>query len=242
MSRRSFKRPCHAIVAKALALLDSKFLARSQCYFGGGTRIVLALGEYRESEDIDLLCSSRTGYRALRSTITSHSLGKIAAPEVKLAREVLADRYGIRTFLDVDDSKIKFEIVYEGRIDLDGRIDESLSAPVLDERSCFAEKFLANADRWADESVLSRDVIDLAFMAESWNPGIAAEGYALAREAYGDTAADCARRAAKKLIEDKRYRKRCVDALRVNDTAKLAAGLKKIAAGKWIPKPCSKRA
>lgn len=237
MSKITFNRPRHKIVRKALALLQPEFLERSQCYFGGGTRIVLALGEYRESEDIDFLCSSRDGYRMLRSTVTSASLGKIAIPAIKLAREVMADRYGIRTFLDVDGTKIKFEIVNEGRIDVSGSDDAGLSVPALDEQSCFAEKFLANADRWADESVLGRDVIDLAFMIESWDPDAAARGYALACAAYGDLTADCAKRAARKLLDDKAYLKRCVESLRVTETGRLTSGLRKIAAGRWIPKP-----
>lgn len=236
MSKITFNRPRHKIVRKALALLQPEFLERSQCYFGGGTRIVLALGEYRESEDIDFLCS-RNGYRALRSTVTSASLGRIAVPTVKLAREIMADRYGIRTFLDVNGSKVKFEIVNEARIDVSGNLDAGLAVPALDERLCFAEKFLANADRWADESVLSRDVIDLAFMMESWDPDAAARGYALACAAYGDLTADCAKRAARKLLDDKAYLKRCMESLRVTETGKLASGLKKIAAGRWNSKP-----
>jgi hypothetical protein len=31
--------------------MDGAFLEETQCYFGGGTRIALDLGEYREAED-----------------------------------------------------------------------------------------------------------------------------------------------------------------------------------------------
>ncbi|GAB2878015.1 hypothetical protein GCM10027277_54270 [Pseudoduganella ginsengisoli] len=58
------------------------------------------------------------GYRALRNTITNASLGDILTQPVELAREVRADRYGIRTFVRVDGTPIKFEIVSEGRIDI----------------------------------------------------------------------------------------------------------------------------
>ncbi|MGH8649638.1 MAG: nucleotidyl transferase AbiEii/AbiGii toxin family protein, partial [Burkholderiales bacterium] len=68
----------------ALGALDAEFLARNECYFGGGTRIVLSLGEYRESADVDFLCASRAGYRALRSTVSETSLGRIAKPRLKL--------------------------------------------------------------------------------------------------------------------------------------------------------------
>ena len=82
-----FTRPRHATVERILAQLDAGFLLDAQCYFGGGTRIVMSLGEYRESADIDLLCASRTGYRALRSTVTQISLGSIARAGISLARE-----------------------------------------------------------------------------------------------------------------------------------------------------------
>src|SRR6266568_2343070 len=118
MSERRFSRPRHVLVENILHSLNAAFLVKAQCYFGGGTRIVLDLGEYRESADVDLLCSSREGYRELRSTVRNDSLGEIAARGLVLAREVVADRYGIRTFIELDGEKIKFEIVNEGRIDL----------------------------------------------------------------------------------------------------------------------------
>ena len=50
--------------------MDAGFLARAECYFGGGTMLAMTLGEYRESRDIDFLCSSREGFRSLRETVT----------------------------------------------------------------------------------------------------------------------------------------------------------------------------
>ena len=86
-----FKRPRHALVTQALETLDREFLSAAKCYFGGGTRIAMALGEYRESADIDFLCADRDGYRALRSTVTAKSLGAIMRGKIPLAREVIAD-------------------------------------------------------------------------------------------------------------------------------------------------------
>ena len=48
-----YTRPRHHAVDSALTALDGEFLARAQCFFGGGTRVVLELKEYRESADID---------------------------------------------------------------------------------------------------------------------------------------------------------------------------------------------
>lgn len=233
MSERRYSRPRHVLVEGILGALNAPFLQGAQCYFGGGTRIVLDLGEYRESADIDLLCSSRDGYRQLRSTVKIDSLGDIAPARLVLAREVVADRYGIRTFLDYQGEKIKFEIINEGRIDLSGSPHRGLQVPCLSEVSCFAEKFLANDDRWNDEAVLSRDVIDLAFMIEGWGWAVASEGCAVARIAYGDSVETSARAAARKLIEKKNYLRKCVAGLRVTRTDKLASGLKKMAAKNW---------
>ena len=236
MSKRGFSRPRHATVERILGALNAPFLDRNQCYFGGGTRIVLSLDEYRESADIDFLCSSREGYRNLRSAINNRSLGEIAAGEINLAREVVADRYGIRTFIEADGQKIKFEIINEGRIDVSGNKQRDLHVPCLDERTCFAEKFLANADRWNDESFLGRDAIDLAYMIEGWGMERFLEGGRIARAAYGDAVETSARAAARKLLEKKDYFKKCVDGLRVTNTVTLVAGLKRIAARGWSRK------
>jgi hypothetical protein len=224
-------RPRHRLVLEALGALHADALMQADCFFGGGTRIALALGEYRESADVDFLCASRAGYRALRASVTNRSLGIIAKRGVKLAREVIADRYGIRTFLDVNGEKLKFEIVLEARIALTGGMERGLPVPVLDQTSCFAEKFLANADRWLDSSVNGRDVIDLAFMAAHWGDEPLRAGFHLATEAYGKAVASSAKRAATKMIEQAAWRKRCVSALDVKDGKTLLKGLKVIVAG-----------
>jgi hypothetical protein len=226
-------RPRHRIVLRVLDALDAEFLERAQCYFGGGTRIVLALDEYRESADIDFLCASREGYRALRATVSDRSLGRIGGAKLKLAREVIADRYGIRTVLEIGGEKLKFEIILEGRIGLTGGVASGLPVPALDETSCCAEKFLANADRWSDESALGRDVIDLAYMAAGWGREPLRAGLAAATEAYGKVAARDAKRAATKMLERADWRRRCVSALNLTGTRTLLAGLRAVAAGRW---------
>ena len=162
MSKGGYVRARHKAVDKILGRLDAAFLLRAKCFFGGGTRIVLELNEYRESADIDFLCSDREGYRALRSAVRSDSLGALACAPLELLREIRTDQYGMRAVLRIDDEPIKFEIVNEARIDLSGALIGRLHVPCLDRACCFAEKVLANADRGLDESVASRDVIDIA--------------------------------------------------------------------------------
>jgi Nucleotidyl transferase AbiEii toxin, Type IV TA system len=182
-----FRRPHHRLVARALKSMDAGFLLRTECWFGGGTMLAMTLGEYRESRDIDFLCSSRSGFRSLRETVTDRSLGDIFPQSFDLARDVRADRDGIRTFLKIENVPVKFEIILEARIDLDGAIDKTLGVPTLRREYAIAEKFLANADRGLDESTLSRDLVDLAFIAAHSGRQPLVEGMEIAEQAYGST-------------------------------------------------------
>lgn len=215
---------------KVLAGLNADFLGRAKCFFGGGTRIVLELNEYRESADIDFLCSDRAGYRELRSTISHDSLGALVCAPFELVREVRADQYGVRTVVQIDHEPIKFEIVNEARIDLAGASVDGLHVPCLDRTCCFAEKVLANDDRWLDESVASRDVIDIAYMIEAWGMQAFIEGTRRARDAYGKGAEASLRASAQKLLQKKNYFKKCVTSLGITDVSTLASGLGRIVA------------
>jgi hypothetical protein len=210
--------------------MNAGFLRDAECYFGGGTRIVLELGEYRESKDIDFLCASLRGYRMLREAIRPASLGPVAGGRVKLAREVRADQYGVRTFLAVGNGTLKFEIVREARIGLSGGTVARLPVDCLDHRHCFAEKFLANADRGLDAATLSRDIVDLAFMLEGWKMADAEAGLALAESAYGASVRNSVAAVREKVRSDRSYRNRCVEGLGIADTKTLSSGLNALAA------------
>jgi hypothetical protein len=135
--------------------------------------------------------------------------------------------------LDVAGERLKLEIILEARIALSGARSEDLPVPILDAVSCCAEKFLANADRGGDTSVLGRDVIDLAFMASGWGREPLRAGLATATEAYGKTVAADAKRAAAEMLERADWRRRCVAALSVTNTRTLLTGLRVVAAGRW---------
>ncbi len=162
-----FEREHHRHVALVLQALDPRVLASHSCWFGGGTAMALRYGEYRESIDVDFLVADRNGYRALRQTLgAAAGLAPLVRPglQLELAREVRADQYGIRTQVRSGTAQIKFEIVLEGRIafDVPGPADVVCGVATLAPIDLAAEKLLANADRWPDDSVFSRDLIDLA--------------------------------------------------------------------------------
>ena len=222
------RRPRHRLVWRALEALDARYLADTCCYFGGGTRMVLSLGEYRQSADIDFLCADLAGYRKLRNTITQSSLGAILKSPITLAREVRADRYGIRTFMELNGEPVKFEIISEGRIRLDADPATELPVPSLDAVSCFAGKFLANADRWADQSVLSRDIIDIAFMIRGWGGDAAVAGLRRAADAYGEVVFKSTRKAIGALEGKPEYYRRCLSELAISDGRALRSGLRRL--------------
>lgn len=185
-----FERAHHRRIATVLEALDADCLLANACLFGGGTAMTLRHGEYRESVDIDFLVSSVDGYRQLRQRLTGTAgVQALARPGKTLGpvREPRADQYGVRTMLRVDGVDIKFEMVLEGRMVLD--------APGIDDRVCgvatltpldmVASKLLANSDRWRDDAVHSRDLIDLAMMAPP-RP-LLRQAITKAAAAYGDS-------------------------------------------------------
>ena len=226
----AWKRPHHQVIGSILAGMDAEFLLDAHCYFGGGTQIALALNEFRESRDIDFLCSNREGFRKVRETVTQSSLGKILDRPLTLAREVRADRDGVRTFLSVGDTRIKFEIILEARIDLRGAMDAKFKVPVLDLDCMVAEKFLANADRGIDESTQSRDMIDLAFLAMHYPPSKLLGGLQLAESAYGSAIRRNVSLVLDKFKANRNYASTCAKALSIQDLLTLRKGLQKLRA------------
>ena len=169
--------------------------------------------------------------RALRETVTNRSLGALLRYPIELVRDVRADRDGIRTFFEVDGARLKFEIVFEGRIDVDGVIDARFGVPALRPEHAIAEKLLANADRGLDESTLARDLVDLAFAAAGFGKPAFEAGLALAEEAYG-TAARRSLGASLDAFRRRAHAARCIKSLAVDDTATLRKGMRLLRA--WL--------
>lgn len=132
-----------------------------------------------------------------------------AGERFRLAREVRADQYGIRTTLLVDDLPIKFEIVLEGRIALEtaSSKDQLGGVSTLTPLDMATTKLLANADRWRDDSVFSRDVIDLAMMTPSLP--LLRKAMLKARGAYGEAIARDLEHAIARLRDRPDWLERC---------------------------------
>ncbi|AZO31319.1 MULTISPECIES: nucleotidyl transferase AbiEii/AbiGii toxin family protein [Mesorhizobium] len=164
---REFKKPEHRIIAQALGLMDHGFLIANHCWFGGGTAIVLKLGEYRRSLDLDFLCADADGYRELRTAAVERGVRAFFPEPVEAVRDFQVDQYGLRTVVRLDDLPIRFEVVREGRISLQGHLDTDLDVPALILADMFAEKLLANADRSQDRAVAYRDALDIGMLTQA---------------------------------------------------------------------------
>jgi len=214
-----FERPHHQRIAHALRALNGPLLRENNCLFAGGTVIALRYGEYRESVDMDFLVSDISCYRNLRQLLTTEGLAAIvredAEPLVQ-QREIRADQYGIRTVLALGDEPIKFEIVLEARIALStpGAGDEVCGVATLTPLDMAVSKLLANSDRWADDGVFSRDIIDLAMMDPSLS--LLRQAVEKAEAAYGQAICRDLGKAIQRLQDRHEWLERCMKAMAMN--------------------------
>jgi hypothetical protein len=220
-----FEREHHRRIATILEALDADLLLASHCLFGGGTAIALRHGEYRESVDVDFIVSDREGYRRLRQLLTgAHGIGAItrAGHVLDQVRDMRADQYGLRTMLQIEGVAIKFEVVLEARIALEtsGPADRILGVATLTPLDMVATKLLALSDRWRDDAVLSRDLIDLAMMSPPKR--LLRQAIDKASGTYGDSIQADLVKAIEALRSRPHRLDRCMEAMRMTGVSKAA--------------------
>lgn len=217
-----FKREHHTYIATVLQSLNADLLKKSHCLFGGGTAIALAHNEYRESVDIDFLVSDPDGYKNLRQMLTQKGINAIARRDAQLTsvQDIRADQYGIRTMLHVGKAEIKFEIVREARIQLQKPIDSQkiCGVSVLTNLDMATTKLLANSDRWSDDSVYSRDLIDLAMLEP--DKALLQQAIEKATIPYGNSVVKDLNKAIEHLSKRKNRLEDCMNALKIESISK----------------------
>jgi hypothetical protein len=163
----TFKLAHHNKILTILNSLDTEILKKGSAYFGGGTLLSLDFEEYRWSIDVDFIASvSSSGYGYLRTIVFDRGYQGLFRDlsKIKIGRGT-TDQYGIRMIVLVDNEPIKTEIIAEVRFKLDlPRYPKWSPVACLSLSDCFTSKLLANSDRFTDESVESRDLIDLAVL------------------------------------------------------------------------------
>jgi hypothetical protein len=190
-----------------------------QCFFGGETAIALRYGEFRESVDIDFLISDIGLYGKVRNDIRDHhDLSPLLLPgkTLELIRELRTDQYGIRTVIGIGEAKIKLEIIGEGRISFDLPEPKEFidGIPSLTRLDSIASKLLVNSDRYADDSVYSLDLIDLAMIKPTKKElHLAMEK---AKKAYGDSIQRDLVRSIDYLFRREKRLDKCTDYLKID--------------------------
>jgi len=215
-----FERPHHRRIAEVLLSLDADLLRREGCLFGGGTAMALRFGEYRESVDIDFLISDLPAYRRLRNALTGaqrlRPIMRTGAVPAWEAGEVRGDQYGIRAQLALAGVPIKLEIVLEGRIELEtpGAKDQVSGIATLTGLDMATSKLLANSDRWGDDGIFNRDLIDLAMM----KPPLALLRAAVAKAetAYGPAVLRDLGKAIARVHDREGWLDRCMQVMQMN--------------------------
>jgi len=228
-----FRREAHRRALAVLAALDGELLERTATLFAGGTRLVLEFDEYRESEDLDFLCADAAGYAEVRSLARRAGPAALFAPGragIEFPREARADQYGVRFPVTVEGRRIKLEVVREARVALAPGVRPAWSpVPCLALVDCYAQKLLANSDRWADQNVLSRDLIDLGLLRVRAG-AIPPEAWAKAEGVYRGAVRDDLVKAVRWFLDREDRRGRCLGALGVDRPAEILAGVEALGA------------
>jgi len=214
-------------MARVLDALDPDVLERACFRFGGGTRIALAHGEFRLSRDLDFLCSDARGYADVRATARARGYDGLFRDTTGLAfpREIRADQYGLRFPVLVGATSIRVELIREVRIELGPEEHAGwTSLPLLSIEDTFAEKLLANSDRWADRGDMARDLVDLAVLRSAHGPIPEAAWRAVAI-AYRSGPLEDLRKAAAYFLAEPAFQERCFAGLDVVDGDSVRRGV-----------------
>lgn len=215
-----FRRERHRKVQALLAAFDADLLSRCNVLFGGGTRIVLDLGEYREPQGIFFHCSDAEGYVELRFAVSYLGYDALFKPDARrglnLSREIRCNQYGFQFPVEIDGETIRVELFREPSLELDPGVRPDWS-PVdcLSISDCYAEKLLANSDRWADREVLSRDLIDLSALRQGVGP-IPEEAWQKVEEVYRAFGRNNLLKALLAFTGDAAYQQRCFQGLQID--------------------------
>lgn len=225
-----FRRELYRSMATVLDAMDADVLARTAFLFGGGTCLALGHGEYRVSRDLDFVCSDADGYAELRLAVRERGYDALFPAPAKAAlgfpREIRADQYGLRFPVIVGDTSIRVEMIREARIML-GPAERAAwtLVPLLSITDAFAEKLLANSDRWADRDELARDLVDLAVLRISHGP-IPEAAWASVERAYRSGPLQDLRKAAEQFLADTGYQRRCFTGLDIEATDDVLRGVR----------------
>lgn len=149
-----FRFPLHNSALRLIhGHLNLELIESCNLYFGGGTLCSMRYGEYRESVDIDFLCSDHEKMRNLNINYEKIS-------DLPKARDSDFMRDSVRLWLKFEEQIFKVEFVKEYRIPLQAERFQGILS--LTPTSLLACKLMANVDRGAPSSYQHlKDMVDI---------------------------------------------------------------------------------
>ena len=221
-----------------LPQLNTDLLIKHTACLGGGSLIGLKYQQLRYSNDIDFLINPKN-YQQIKLAINSGE--KVFLTEQNLiVGKPRIDRYGIRYPLTAitEDREIdlKLEIVAEYSLMIT-EPSRYLNIPCLNYEDRVVSKLIANADRWVDKSKFSRDLIDLAIIAQT-EKELPPKAIAKANDIYSD-AERCLKSAIEQFQTQTEYRQKCYERLQISQPDLIINGLDLLA--KIFDLPLTKR-
>lgn len=225
------RRSEHQAVSGILQALDGVQLRNRKACFGGGTRIVLALGEFRVSKDLDFICGNWDGFAALRIQCRSEGPRSLfLGRSISFPREARTERDVIRFLAEEGEATFKCEILYDPRFEPEpGHEPDWGQIPLLKREDCVIAKLLANDDRLHDRATAYRDLVDLAAMRQGWYPeGFPENAIETANHAYRGSVTKSMEKALTRFSEQGDLRRRCFQDLHVDQPGLILEGLKRL--------------
>ena len=220
--------------------LDKNLFVERQIVLGGGALIGLKyqqlrtllrsrvcfanLDAVRPCSDLDFLVSPKN-FQQLRAGI-SGGQSIFRRQEGFRASEPRIDRYGIRYPLFIErgdrETALKLEIIADYNLEID-KPETYNDLPCLNLVDRLAAKLMANADRWGDDSTFSRDLIDLAIIANARN-SLPKKAYLKSELVYPD-AITALKEALIKFQSFPERREKCYEALQISRAELIINGI-----------------
>jgi len=157
--------------------LNRPFLEAHQMLFAGGTLASMRYGEYRESLDLDFLCSDKRAFNDFRANFRE-------AGDLKYARDSRITKDRVQSWIDIgEDTPLKADFFYEER--MTPTPDRFNGVLCLDPASMMGCKLMACSDRGVETGSEGKDATDIIAIDLYAPPKTFEEGWKKAKDAYG---------------------------------------------------------
>lgn len=162
---RKDKHDRHIMIYDILKNINVELLNEYSIYLTGGIAINLLCNKFRDTKDINLLCSNNIQFTRFRNMVQEGGITELFLNSCILLRdESRIDQHTVRNAIVYNDEIIKFEIAYDPRIKITDKCQYMMDIPALTTRDLITTKLYASFDRTCSRDNLSKDILDLCVM------------------------------------------------------------------------------